>query len=111
LADEYTDSLDVLIQSANKAGKNRNYTLSLDERKPPAIVYDQSRSIEQIDSVVSYVVQKRQERTQREYSYRLAAGEILLDEVLVERRALSPQQQAVFDRYGESDVVISGDAI
>lgn len=111
LADEYTDSLDVLIQSANKAGKNRNYTLSLDEREPPAIVYDQSRSVEQIDSVVSYVHQKRQERAQREYSYRLAAGEILLDEVLVERRALSPQQQAVFDRYGESDVVISGDAI
>ncbi|PPL03417.1 hypothetical protein [Parapedobacter indicus] len=111
LADEYTDSLDVLIQSANRAGKNRNYTLSLDERKPPAIVYDQGRSVERIDSVVSYVVQKRQERAQREYSYRLAAGEILLDEVLVERWALSPQQQKVFDRYGESDVVISGKAI
>ncbi|GGC18680.1 TonB-dependent receptor [Parapedobacter defluvii] len=111
LADEYTDSLDVLIQSSNKAGKKRNYTLSLDERKPPAITYDQERSVERIDSVVSYVVKKRQERAQREYSYRLSAGEILLDEVLVERRALSPQQQRVFDRYGESDVVISGDAI
>lgn len=111
LADEYTDSLDVLIQSANKAGKNRDYTLSLDEKTPPAIVYDQGRSVERIDSIVSHVVQKRQERAQREYSYRLSAGEILLDEVLVERRALSPQQQKVFDRYGESDVVISGDAI
>jgi len=111
LADEYTDSLDVLIQSANKAGKNRNYTLTLDERKPPAINYDQRRSVEEIDSVVSYVVQKRQERAQQEYAYRLSAGEILLDEVLVERRALSPEQQKVFDRYGESDVVIAGDAI
>jgi len=111
LADEYTDSLDVLIQSANKAGKNRNYTLSLDEREPPAIFYDHCQSVERIDSVVDYVVKKRQERAQREYSYRLSAGEILLDEVLVERRALSPQQQKVFDRYGESDVVISGDAI
>lgn len=111
LADEYTDSLDVLIQSANKAGKSRNYTLTLDERKPPAIAYDQRRSVEEVDSVVSYVVQKRQERAQQEYAYRLSAGEILLDEVLVERRALSPEQQKVFDRYGESDVIIAGDAI
>ncbi|SEL83862.1 hypothetical protein SAMN05421740_11154 [Parapedobacter koreensis] len=111
LADAYVDSLDVLIQSANKSGKNRNYTLSLDERKPPAIAYDQGQSVELVDSVVSNLVQTRQERAQREYSYRLSAGEILLDEVLVERRALSPQQQKMFDRYGESDVVIPGEAI
>ncbi|MBK1441882.1 Plug domain-containing protein [Parapedobacter sp. ISTM3] len=111
LGDEFVDSLDVLIQSANKSGKNRDYALSLDERKPPEIAYDQRRSIERVDSVVSYLVQKRRERAQREYSYRLSAGEILLDEVLVERRALSPQQQNVLDRYGESDVIISGKAI
>lgn len=111
LGDEFVDSLDVLIQSANKSGKNRNYTLSLDERKPPEIAYDQRRSIERVDSVVSYIVQKRRERAQREYSYQLSSGEILLDEVLVERRALSPQQQKVLDRYGESDVIIAGKAI
>jgi len=107
----YADSLDVLIQSANKAGKNRDYTISLDERKPPPVVYNQYRAVERMDSVVSYVIQKRRERTKQEDAYRLSSGEILLDEVVVERRALSPQQQEVLDRYGESDVVISGDAI
>ena len=107
----YADSLDVLIQSANKAGKNRDYTISLDERKPPSVVYDQYRAVERMDSVVSYVIQKRRERTKQEDAYRLSSGEILLDEVVVERRALSAQQQEVLDRYGESDVVISGDAI
>ncbi|MFC3199428.1 hypothetical protein ACFOET_17535 [Parapedobacter deserti] len=111
LPDDYSDSLDVLIQSANKAGKNRNYTIALDERKPPPLVYDQLRSIGSVDSVVSLLVQKKLERARREYSYRLATGEIMLDEVLVERRVLSPQQQKVLDRYGEPDVIISGKAI
>lgn len=111
LGEEYVDSLAILLQSTNKKGKNQNYTISLDERTPPEIHVDQHRLISQVDSVVAYVAKQRQERAQRELSYKLASGEILLEEVEVVRKALSPQQQQVQDRYGEADVVIPGKAI
>lgn len=111
LGEEYVDSLAILIQSTNKKGKNQNYTISLDERVPPAIHVDQHRLIGQVDSVIAYVAKQRQERAQQELSYKLASGEILLEEVEVVRKALSPQQQQVQDRYGEADVVIAGKAI
>ncbi|GGH00547.1 hypothetical protein GCM10007415_40650 [Parapedobacter pyrenivorans] len=111
LGEEYVDSLAILLQSTNKKGKNQNYTISLDERIPPEVEFDQHRLISQVDSVVAYVAKQRQERAQRELSYKLASGEILLEEVEVVRKALSPQQQQVQDRYGEADVVIAGKAI
>lgn len=111
LGEEYVDSLNILIQSSNKAGKNRDYGITLDETKPPEIKYDHGQSIVRVDSVVANLVQQRQDRAQREFSYKLAAGEILLDEVVVERRVLSTQQQKVADRYGQSDIIIQGKAI
>lgn len=111
LGEEYVDSLAILLQSTNKSGKNRNYTISLDERRPPPIHFNQQKLIEQVDTVVSYVAKKRQERAKQELSHKLASGEILLDEVEVVRNALSPQQRRVQDRFGEPDVVIPGKAI
>src|SRR5690606_19863388 len=111
LGEEYVDSLAILLQSTNKKGRKQNYTITLDERTPPPIRMDQHRLITQVDSIVAYVAKQRQARAQREFSYKLASGEILLDEVEVVRKALSPQQQQVQDRYGEADVVIPGKAI
>lgn len=66
LGGEYVDSLAILLQSTNKKGKNQNYTISLDERNPPEIQFDQRRLISQVDSVVAYVAKQRQARAQRE---------------------------------------------
>lgn len=111
LGEAYVDSLAILLQSTNKKGKNRNYTISLDERTPPEIHFDQRRLITRVDSTVAYVAKQRQARAQRELAYKLASGEILLEEVEVVRKALSPQQQQVQDRYGKADVIIPGKAI
>lgn len=111
LGGEYVDSLAILLQSTNRRGKNQNYTISLDERNPPEIHFDQRRLIGQVDSVVAYVAKQRQARAQRELAYKLASGEILLEEVEVVRKALSAQQQRVQDRYGEADITIAGKAI
>ncbi|MBD1432736.1 hypothetical protein H8B06_07870 [Sphingobacterium sp. DN00404] len=111
LSDQYVDTLDVLLQSANKAGRNRDYTIQLDKQYTPQIEYDYRRSAERIDSVVSRLAKKRHERFQHENAYRVAAGEILLEEVVVEAKVRSPEEQTVFDRYGEADVVITGKAI
>lgn len=109
--DEYVDSLGVLIQSANQKGKNREYRISLSERHPPAIQYLQRRRVEKVDSVRSFLVERRQERVQREQAYQSEVEGILIEEVLVEGRRLSPEQQKVTDRYGEPDVIIDGKAI
>src|SRR5690606_24978962 len=111
LPDQYVDTLDVLLQSANKAGRNRDYTIQLDKRYTPRIAYNYRRSAERIDSVVSRLAKQRHERFQQENTYRVAAGEILLEEVIVEGKVRSPEEQKVLDRYGEADVVITGKAI
>src|SRR5690606_19554076 len=58
LGEEYVDSLAILLQSTNKKGKNQNYTISLDERIPPEVEFDQHRLISEVDSVVAYVAKQ-----------------------------------------------------
>jgi len=67
--------------------------------------------LEPVDSITSLLGLRRQERSKREAAYRMAAEGILLDEVVVERKQLSEQEQKVLDTYGAADVVISGKAI
>jgi len=111
LPDQYSDTLNVLLQTANKAGKKRDYTIQLDKRHQVDMRYDPLQSLEHIDSITSLLALKRQERSKREAAYRIAAGGILLDEVVVERKQLNENEQKVLDTYGAADVVISGKAI
>ncbi|GHE43848.1 hypothetical protein [Sphingobacterium griseoflavum] len=108
LPDQYCDTLDVLLQTASKAGKNRDYTIHLDKRHALDINYDAFQSMERIDSTIALLARKRQDRSRQEAAYRTANGGILLDEVIVERKQLSKQEQKVLDTYGEADAVISG---
>ncbi len=109
--DEYGQNLNVLIQSANKSGKNRDYTIELDKKESPAVSFDHTRSVERVDSVARALVEKNIERKKLDDAFPISAGNILLDEVVVEGYRMTPERKKVMELYGEPDEVIEGKAI
>ena len=111
LDDTYGEQLKVLIQSANKRGRNRDYNILLDKKKPPKITYEPVKSIEKLDSVIYQLVQKNQERKRVDDIFKSTPGLTELDEVVVEAQKLTPERKEVIEKYGEPDVVIPGTEI
>jgi hypothetical protein len=105
---EYGQKLNILIQSTNKFGKNWDYTINLDKRVSPPVLFNHSKTIGKVDSVVNYIVKKNIEQKRIEDSYHLAVGEILLDEVVVEAQLMTPTRKKVIENYGTPDEIING---
>jgi hypothetical protein len=108
--DEYGQNLNILIQSANKAGKKNNYTIVLDKKESPAVIFNHIISVGKIDNVVLRLVEKNIDRKKVEDTYRLS-GVILLGEVKVEAYKMTPNRKKVLLEIGKPNKVISGEEI
>ena len=109
--DEYGQNLNVLIQSANKSGEKKNYTITLDKAESPAISFDHAKSVEKPDSIVRLLVKKSIERKMVDDAFPISAGNIMLGEVVVEGYQMTPERQKVADAYGKPNEVIEGKEI
>lgn len=108
--DEYGQNLNILIQSANKAGKKNNYTIVLDKKESPAVSFNHIISVGKVDSVVRRLVEKNIAQKKVEDTYRLSSG-ILLGEVKVEAYKMTPARKKVMLEIGKPSKVISGEEI
>jgi hypothetical protein len=108
--DEYGQNLNILIQSANKSGKKKNYTIVLDKKESPAVSFNHIISIGKVDSVVHKLVENNIERKKVEETYKLS-GSILLGEVKVEAYKMTPNRKKVMLEIGKPNKVISGEEI
>ena len=106
--DEYGQNLNILIQSANKAGKKKDYTITLDKKGSPSITFNHTKSIESVDRVVHLLLQKNIERKKIDDAFPLSKGDILLDEVTVKGYNMTPERKKVMEEYGKPDEVIEG---
>jgi len=109
--DEYGQNLNVLIQSANKSGVKKDYTITLDKRESPAISFNPIKSIESADSVVQMLVEKNMERKKIDDSFLFSKGDIQLKEVVVQGYRMTPERKMVAEKYGKPKVVIEGKTI
>ena len=109
--DEYGQNLNIFIQSAKKSGKKMNYTIALNKKESPPITFYHLPTVGKVDSVVHQIVEKNMERKKVDDSFPLSAGNILLNEVVVEGYKITPERKKVMDRFGKPDQVISGKAI
>ncbi|MFT7037275.1 MAG: hypothetical protein ACJA2S_005820 [Cyclobacteriaceae bacterium] len=109
--DQYGQNLNILIQSTNKSGEKKGYSIELDELKKPEITFDQSNSISTVDSVINALVKENQKRKQVEDAFRLSSGITYLDEVVIEDYKITPQREKVMKAYGKPNTVIDGKAI
>jgi hypothetical protein len=110
LNDEYGDNLNILIQSANRAGFNKDYSIILDKKESPKISFDHIPSLNKVDSVIKKLVEKNIERKKVDETYKLSGG-ILLGEVKVEAYRMTPARKKVMQDYGKPKEVINGEII
>jgi hypothetical protein len=109
--DQYGQNVNVLIQSANKQGVKKDYTIVLDKRESPPVVFKPVTSVESVDSVVHALVEKNIERRKIDDAFPISSGNILLDEVVVEGYRMTPERKKVTEEYGEPDRIIEGKTI
>jgi len=111
LPDEYGERLKVLIQSANKSHKAKDYTVSLDKKESPPVVFEPVNAVQLPDSIVDAYVQMSRTRKKAEDAARRAREGGTLEEVVIKTYAMTPERKAVADLYGKPRVVIEGDEI
>ncbi|WP_215222775.1 hypothetical protein [Echinicola shivajiensis] len=111
LPDSYGHKLNILIQSANKSGKNKNYTITLDKNQSPLISFDHRKTIEDLDSIQFALVEQQQKKNKVDRAFRLSNDAFELETVTVEDYLLTPEREKVMKRFGKPDKVINGEEI
>ena len=109
--DEFGQNCNILIQSANKSGKKKDYTIELDKKKSPDISLNSIMRIERVDSVVHAFVEKNIERKKIDDSFTFSSDNILIEEVTIEGYRMTPERKKVTEDYGKPDVIIPGEVI
>jgi len=109
--DEYGEDINILIQSARKSGKKKNYSIQVDRKNVPPIEFIHKKSIEVVDTTEYELVEENIERKRVEEAYQLSSGAILLEEVIVEGYSITPDRAKVSANYGMPDEIISGKAL
>ncbi|MFI1772710.1 hypothetical protein [Thalassobellus citreus] len=104
--DVYEDNLEVVIQSKNKKGKNKDYTIRLDKKKVPKIQYNPQKKIEVVDTIIDAFLEKAKAHEKVIDAFRKSEGTIELDEVLLDGYKLTPQREKMMKLHGPPDVVI-----
>ncbi len=111
LKDDYGPNVKVLIQTANKSNKNRNYTVELDPKPSPPVLFNHVKLVEKPDSIIRSYIRQNYLNKRTEDSFRIAAEGFTLQEVVVNSSVLSPEQKKVTERYGKPRAIITGEAI
>jgi hypothetical protein len=105
LGDVYTNELEILIQSKTVKGKNKDYTISINENKSPKIQFKKEEKMQLADSVNAYL-EKSIERKQIEDDFKISSNTIALDEVNISGYKMTPEREKMMELHGPPDVVI-----
>ncbi len=109
--DQEGHSVEILVQSNNKAGKKKDYTMIFDKKTSPGVSFDPVLTIQKPDSIERAYISKSLDRKKDDEAYIRSVEGIALGEVVVTATALTPQKKLVEDKYGKAKTVISGEAI
>ncbi|WP_308991841.1 hypothetical protein QLS71_006495 [Mariniflexile litorale] len=105
LDDMYADDLEILIQSKNYKGKQKDYTINIDKTLPPNINYKKKESIQLVDSINNYL-KENIERKHVEEDFKVSSGTIALDEVKLSGYKLTTEREKMMNLHGPPDIVI-----
>ena len=100
----FKDTVDVLIQTANKRGNNRDMNLNLDSADWPKI-HPEFNMIH-ITSIVEHYITESKERDQIAMAYGLSKFDRVLDEVIIEGQRAKTKTEP-YKLYGEADVSLN----
>lgn len=109
--DLFQQTVNVLIQTSNKAGAKKDYTITLDRRNVPPVLFDHVRSVESPDSVIQVYVKNSLNNKKKLDDYIARTEGVTLSEVIVKSYAMTPERKKVTDQYGAPKTVIEGEDI
>ncbi|PZR29965.1 MAG: hypothetical protein DI535_00225 [Citrobacter freundii] len=109
--DLFQQTVNVLIQTSNKAGVKKDYTITLDRKNVPPVQFDHVRSVESPDSVIQVYVKNSLSNKKKLDDYIARTEGVTLSEVIVKSYAMTPERKKVTDQYGAPKTVIEGDDI
>lgn len=109
--DLYQQTSNILIQSSNKTGAKKDYTITLDPVYVPPVEFNHARSVESPDSVVLEYAKKSISNKKQLDDYIIRTEGQTLETVVVNAYAITPERKKVVDRYGLPKTVIGGDDI
>ncbi len=111
LNDEYGQQVNVMIQSTTDSGKKKNYSIRLNENESPTVNFNLKSTIMDPDSLVNDFIRKNIQQKKIDRSFEIDSGSIVLDELEFTGIRLTEDQEEVREKYGDSDIIISGAAI
>ncbi len=107
LRDHYTDELEILIQSANKKGKAKNFDINIDKPLPaPKIVYERAEAVALPDTIISEILKIKTEEKRVTGGFNLSDDTVELDAVELTGYNVTPEREKMFKLHGVPDVVI-----
>ncbi len=106
LPDVYEDNLEIVIQSKNKKGNKKDFTVKLDKKTTPEVQYNTQKKIQIVDTIIDAYLQKVKENENVVEAFRLSEGTIELDEVLLSGYKLTPEREKMMELHGPPDFVI-----
>ncbi|HEY1008472.1 MAG: hypothetical protein ACO1NS_15885 [Daejeonella sp.] len=104
-------TVQVLVQSNNKSGKKRDYTMIFDKKTSPEVSFDPHFTLQKPDSIERSYISRSLGRKKADEAYIRSIEGITLQEVVVSETVLTPEKKRVEDTYGKAKTVISGEDI
>ncbi|MBC9798552.1 hypothetical protein [Sinomicrobium weinanense] len=111
LDDVYGQKIPILLSATDALGKKTNYKIMLDTLKSLKVTYERKPVFRKLDTVVKAIMNVQKKRARVEFAFDSLDGVTQLDEVVVSDRHLTSEQLKFYKKYGEPDVVITGDEI
>lgn len=111
LPDIHDKSIKVFLQAKGKNGEQNKYQFLLQKETRPKVEYNVTPDEEKIKTIIKSTVKHQEKRKHVKKVFDSLYGVTELDEVLVKAYKMTPLQKLVRKKYGETDVVITGDSI
>ncbi|TWO33920.1 hypothetical protein E1J38_003865 [Seonamhaeicola sediminis] len=112
LRDHYTDELEILIQSANKKGKAKDFDINIDKPLPaPKIFFERAEAVALPDTVISEILKLKTEEKRAAGGFNLSDDTVELDAVQLTGYNVTPEREKLFKLHGAPDTVIENEEL
>ncbi|MFD2724845.1 hypothetical protein [Hyunsoonleella rubra] len=112
LFDPYGDKLDVIIQSSNKKGRAKEYSIKIDAPiPPPKITYEKEEVIALPDSIINDFLKIKKQERQAVTGFDLDDSTVALDAVELTGYNVTPERERMFRLHGPPDIVIENEQL
>ncbi|MGX1928052.1 hypothetical protein [Flagellimonas sp. 2504JD4-2] len=111
LDDTFGSKMRFLLHANSNGKRKRNLKITIDSFPKPKTTYLPNPFAQKADTITKAFLENQQNQNRIEMVFDSLFGVTQLDEVVVEDYKLTPERKALYEKYGEPDVIITGDSL